>query len=456
MKRVLFAPTQPLPSEVVALAVGPFDVVDAGGAGQKRVPVRIITPRGRAAEAAAARSAAPEIVARLEQYTGIPYPWDKLDHMAVLDLPFGGTENAGLITYRDGVLIAPPDRDTPEWERSMRELMAHELSHQWFGNLVTQAWWDDVWLSEGFATWVGVQVSDMELPLFERGLAITRVRDVAMASDSPEKRPVRFEMHSRKETEDVYNNIIYVKGAAVLEMLEDWLGSEPFRRSVHRYLTDHQFGNATTADLARAIEQESGVNAGPVLFSFLDRPGTPLFRFSLTSDKTASKLEIEQGNPPWTAPLCFHAQGNGRRCDVVSTSHTELRLPGAPAWMWPNAYGSGYYRSLLTSALLEDLIGNGYNQLTAPERLALASDVEDLTNRGNLRAADVMRILQRLAGDREPLVSVHATNIALKLAVAAPETVRTQYAAWLKKTIGLTTISPEQAQSMEEFFREKK
>jgi alanyl aminopeptidase len=455
MKRVVFAPTQPLPSEVVALAVGPFDVVDAGAAGEKRIPVRIITPRGRAAEAAAARSPTPEIVAQLEQYTGIPYPWDKLDHLAVLDMPFGATENPGLITYRDRGLLAPPERDTPEWQRSMRGTMAHELAHQWFGNLVTQAWWDDVWLSEGFATWLGMKVSDMEFPPFERGLAITAVRDRMMAADSPKTRPVRLEMHSRKDTDDVYDDIVYQKGAAVLEMLEDWLGPEPFRRSLHRYLTHHQFGNATTTDLARAIQQESGVNASPVLFSFLDRPGAPLFRFSLASDEGASKLEIEQGDHPWTAPVCFHADSGERRCQVVNASQAEVRLPGRPAWMWPNAYGSGYYRSLLTPALLEALVRSGYNQLTKPERLALAGDVEALMSSGDLRAADVMKILPQVARDREPRVTARATAIALQLAVAAPEAVRAQYAAWLKKTMGLTVIAPEQAQSMEEFFREK-
>jgi len=455
MKRVVFAPTQPLPSEVVAFAIGPFDVVEAGVAGEKRIPVRIITPRGRAAEAAAARSATPEILARLEEYTGVPYPWDKLDHIAVLDMPFGATENPGLITYRDRGLLAPPDRDTPEWQRSMREVMAHELAHQWFGNLVTQAWWDDVWLSEGFATWLGVKISDMELPPFERRLAITAARNRMMAADSPRTRPVRLEMHSRKETDDVYDGIVYQKGAAVLEMLEDWVGPEPFRRSLHRYLADHRFDNAATTDLARAIRQETGVDAAPVLISFLDRPGAPVFRFSLASDKGASKLKIEQGDHPWTAPVCFHADSGERRCEVVNASRAEVSLPRRPVWMWPNAYGSAYYRSVLTSALLEALVRNGYDQLTKPERLALAGDVQDLTSSGDLRAADVMKILQRMARDREPRVSAHATAIALELAVAVPAAVRAQYAAWLKKTMGLTLIPPEQAQSIEEFFREK-
>ena len=140
MKRVEFKETQPLASEVVAFAVGPFDIVDAGVAGEKHIPVRIITPRGRASEAGPAKSATAELLPREEEYTGIAYPWDKLDHIAVLDLPFGATENPGLITYRDSQLLAPVAKDTPRRVRAMRGTMAHEMAHQWFGNLVTQAW----------------------------------------------------------------------------------------------------------------------------------------------------------------------------------------------------------------------------------------------------------------------------------------------------------------------------
>src|SRR3984885_9901448 len=140
MKRVEFKETQPLASEVVAFAVGPFDIVDAGVAGEKHIPVRIITPRGRASEAGPAKSATVELLPREEEYTGIAYPWDKLDHIDVLDLPFGATENPGLITYRDSDFLVSPAKDTPRRVAMLRKTMAHEMAHQWFGNLVTQAW----------------------------------------------------------------------------------------------------------------------------------------------------------------------------------------------------------------------------------------------------------------------------------------------------------------------------
>jgi cytosol alanyl aminopeptidase len=454
MKRVVFAPTQPLASEVVAFAVGPFDIVDAGVAGQKRIPVRIITPRGRGREAGPARAATAEILPRLEQYTGIPYPWDKLDYIAVLDMPWGATENPGLITFRDRELLAPPESDTPRRQRSMREAMAHELAHQWFGNLVTQAWWDDAWLSEGFATWLGTKISDLELPPFQRGLAATANRNRMIASDASQTRSVRLEMHSREEMNDVYDHVIYQKGSAILEMLEDWIGQEPFQRSLHRYLIEHQFGCATSADLAQAIRQEARVEAGPVLFGFLDRPSSPLFRFSLASTKGSAKLEIEQGDHPWTAPVCFRTGAAERRCEVVSASNSEISLDAAPAWLWPNAYGSGYYRSLLAPALLTALF-SGYNQLPEPERLALGGDLENLTGSGEIGAGDVMRILPRMVHDPEPSVAAHATGIALELALATPDAVRGKYSDWLKRTMGVSTPPPQQGQGIEEFLSDK-
>ncbi len=456
MKRVTFAKTQPLASEVIAFAVGPFDVVDAGVAGQKHIRVRIITPRGRADEAAAARVATPEILARLEDYTGIPYPWDKLDYIALLDMPFGATENPGLITYEDQLLLAPPKLDTPRRQRILRETMAHELSHQWFGNLVTQAWWDDVWLSEGFATWLGIKISDSEFPPFERGLTITEVRDKMIVSDSLQTRPVRLEMHSRKEINLVYDDIVYEKGASILEMLEDWLGAEPFRRSLHRYLTEHEFGTATSEDLAHAIKQETGKDVSTLLFGFLDRPGAPVLRISLISAEGATKIDVEQDAYPypWAVPVCFQLEGMGRRCKVVTGSHTELSLSRMPAWIFPNAYGSGYYKSSLKADLLDRLMQNGYRQLDGPERLALAGDLESLTGSGDVPAAVVMNILPRLASS-ETRVRSHAVDIALQLSLITPESVRGKYAAWLKKTMNLPPATPDQAKSVEEFFRDK-
>lgn len=458
MKRVTFAATKPLASEVVAFAVGPFDVVDAGIAGQRRIPVRIITPRGRATEATAARTVTPQILERLEQYTGIPYPWDKLDHLVGLNLPFGGIEDPGLIIYGDQFLLAPPNQETEQFKVSVRGIMTHEMAHQWFGNLVTQAWWDDVWLSEGFATWLTLKISDMDLPPFERHMSSSDMRDVLLLHDSPEGRPLRVEMHSRKDTEDVYNGLVYFKGACILEMLDDWLGPERLQRSLHRYLIDHQFATATSKDLALAIQQETGVEVGPVLFDFLDRPGAPVLRFSAASRGAAAALEVDQDGSPWTVPVCIHVDGGQRRCEQVSGPHAALALSPAPAWTWTNAYGSGYYRSVLAEDLLSPLMEKGYTFLEGPERLALIGDLEGLMVAGTLPAAEVMEVLPKFTDPRrdDPRIRAHSLAIALQLALASPEDIRGKYAEWLGKTMRLQQMKPEQGKSMEEFFQDKK
>ena len=385
MKRVVFKETQPLASEVVAFAVGPFDIVDAGVAGEKKIPVRIITPRGRASEAGPAKAATAELLPREEAYTGIAYPWDKLDHIAVIDLPFGATENPGLITYRDSGLLAPVAKDTPRRVRAMRGTMAHEMAHQWFGNLVTQAWWDDTWLAEGFATWMAAKITDMDLPENERGLSMVQARDRIMITDAKGKRPVRLEMHSRAETEDVYDGLVYQKGAATLKMVEDWVGADAFQRGIRNYLHEHAMGNGTTAGLEKDLEEATGVKVAPVMDGMLNRVGYPLMRFKLENGKLVAEQESADGGSAWTMPVCIHSESGQRRCDVVSAAHVEIQVEGASVgqgrrnfqtWIWTNAYGSGYYRSVLGEGMLDAVVGRGYSELSEPERLSLLVDVK--------------------------------------------------------------------------------
>jgi alanyl aminopeptidase len=452
MKKVAFASTRPLPSELVAFAVGPFDVVDAGTAGQKHVPVRILVPRGRRDEARAASLATPAILARLEQYTGIPYPWDKLDHVALVGSAYGATENPGLITYQDNLLLARPERDTPGRQRAMRGAMAHELAHQWFGNLVTQASWTDVWLSEGFATWMEAKIDDLELPPFARGVGTAAARSRTMAvDDSAQSRPVRLAMHSREEMKDVYNRIVYRKGEMILTMLEHWLGPAAFKRALQRYLREHSFATATTDDLASALQLEAGKDVAPVLHGLLDRAGVPVVGARI--DCTRVSLET----PAPALPVCLRWEGGGR-CVVLAPGQTQFQTgsQSCPAWVWTNASGTGYYRSLLTPEALGAIVRSGYDQLTAPERLALADDLGAMVAGGRFPAAAAMSFLGRMAVDREPNVVLAALRIAASLSTVIPADLRQKYAAWLQTVFDVKTPRPEQGESVREFFTDKK
>ncbi len=395
LKRVIFDETKPIATEVVAFGVGPFDVVEDGTAGRNHIPVRIIAPHGRGSEADGARGASKTIVERLEAYTGFPYMWDKLDHMALLDMPFGAIENPGLITYRDRVLLAPPRRDTAERRQAMRGTMAHELAHQWFGNLVTQRWWNDVWLSEGFASWLGGKISDLELPESQRGIAGVESRARIMNTDS---RPVRLEMHSRKEMGDIYSQIVYQKGAGVLRMVEHWLGEEPFQKGLQRYLKEHAYGSATTADLAAALKAESGVDVSGVFDSFLNQPGFPVVK--ATMDCAEKRIRVRQESSlKWRTPVCA-----GATCRVIAE---EGEIPIEECPVWPNAGGTGYYRVDLSD--WAGMLEKNWESLTAPERLAIAEDSARLPAQQQLAA------LPLLLRDRDSHVVAAGQKMAIKL-----------------------------------------
>ena len=467
MKRVAFAPTVPLPSYLVAFAVGPFDIVDAGRAGKNSVPVRIITPRGLAAGAAAARVATPQLLARLEEYTGIAYPFDKLDHLALIAGSFGAIENPGLITYRQRVLLVPGNDEARRL--SMRGTMAHELAHQWFGNLVTMSGWEDVWLSEGFATWMAAKMMDEEQAPERRKVQPVSARDRIMAADAVSgARKVREPMNSRAGMRQVYGRVVYQKGAAILEMLEQWLGEEAMRGGIRRYLTAHQFGSVTTADFASALSSVAGRDIHGVLDSFLNRAGVPLVTAELQCDgRAASRVTLRQdrylplGAPPdataWSLPVCMKLEGVAGQCVVLEGRETVVPLPVCPSWILANAGGSGYYRTLMRPSLF------AAGQATAAERLAFAEDVAALAMNGRLPAAQALAMLPGMAHDREPLVVMTAANLAGALAGIVPARLKGTYGRFVRSSLGtVPAAKPQPAEllrraqqkSLSEFLRQ--
>jgi alanyl aminopeptidase len=389
MKLVKFAPTQPLAAEVVAFCVGPFDVYEGAPAGHG-TPIRVISAKGQREQSKLAAQASVDVLPRLEAYTGIPYPYGKLDHVAVPEFKFGAVENPGMITYKASALLLSPTDNATEKSRRIRSLQAHEVGHQWFGDMVTQATWDDVWLSEGFATWFSAKVMDQEQPPSRKLLASVAARERIMATDAgPKTRPVRLEMHSRKDTDGVYSQIVYQKGAALLVMLDGWLGEDHVRDGLREYLKAHQFGNATTADLESSLS-----GSKPVLDSFLNQTGIPSIRAKCND----ANLVIEQTNTThnWTIPVCWRGEGIEKSCTVVS-DHAEIPIKSCPAWIYLNAGGSGYYRSESDPNL-------DVTKLTPAERLTL---VYDLRASKNITAP----ILKTLTTDPEPEIAKAATDV---------------------------------------------
>ena len=399
-KLVKFATTEPLPSELIAFAVGPFDVYDGGLAGHG-TPVRVITSTGRAAQGHAAAQATAEILPRLEAYTGIPYPFGKLDHLALPEGAFGAVENPGLITYRVRHLLAAPNQETAPVTRAIRALEAHELGHQWFGNLVTQANWNDVWLSEGFATWIASKMMDQEQPPERLHLSSIASRESLMAVDHPARaRPVRVGVTSRSGARDIYHRMVYEKGAAILMMLEGWLGEDRFRQGLGTYLEAHRFGIATTDDLSDALRAALGQDPARVLNTFLDTSGVPELHGQLLCDRqSAPRLRVAKSSPG-SVPVCWRADRVASSCTVLEGPSTEIAMPvgtACPAWFYLNSGGTGYYRSRWTR--LSEAPLKALPELSAAERLTLVYDLRRNKN-PSVRAA-----LVRLTSDPEPEIA---------------------------------------------------
>ena len=359
LKLIRFAETRPLPSYLVAFAVGPWTVLDLGSIGKNPTPMRIVVPRGRSREAAFAARAFPQLFAQEERWFDIAYAYGKLDQIAIPITVGFAMENVGLITYGASNLIARPDAVTPQFRRRVAVVGAHEMAHQWFGNLVTTAWWDDIWLNEAFATWFSEKMIDRWRPDYQRGAARVRSRAEAIEEDILESaRRIRQPIESRGDIRNAFDTITYQKGATVIGMFEAWLGEEPFRRGVRDYLESRRDGNATVDDFLGALTVASGKSVGPAFSTFLDQNGVPQIGVALQCSARGAALALSQtrltplGATPhagqrWQIPVCVRYGAGDRStqaCTLLAEAVATLPLQGGcPAYVVANAGGRGYY-----------------------------------------------------------------------------------------------------------------
>lgn len=424
-KRIEFEPTPPLPSYLLAFAVGPFEVVDAPPAGG--LPIRVITPRGRAADAAFAAGVAARIVERLEAYFDLPHPYAKLDSLA-LTVPgsFGAMENAGLVTYAASLLLARPGEVTPQFQRNHVSLAAHELAHQWFGNLVTMRWWDDLWLNESFASWLGDRITDELMPQWQWQLSLQQARARAMRTDRlASSRRVQQPVLTDDDMGSLWDSITYEKGQVVLAMFEQWLGPERFRDGVRRYMQKHAWGHASGDDfLAALATQDPALPAA--LRSFIAQPGLPRVTVALQCEGDTPRLQLGQGRllalagaapgaaaaeaPLWQIPLQVRTPGGLTRVLLDQRTMT-LPLPdrSCPAWVQANAGGQGYYRVNYAAPLRSPLwLQPGP---TPGEILAGLDDAGGLSEAGDLPLAEALALAEHFARHDHPLVAEQALEL---------------------------------------------
>jgi len=364
-RRVVFETTAPLPTYLVALAVGDFDVVDwapilPSAVRSRPIPLRGIAPKGKGAELAYALEHTAALLAILEDYFASPYPYAKLDLVAAAAHRSSGMENAGAIFYRQSRILIG---ETPSVYqlRGFASLHAHELAHNWFGNLVTPAWWDDLWLNEAFATWMADRVVHAWRPaeFDDRG----PVRDAgwAMRTDRlATARKIRQPIASNHDIAAAFDSNTYSKGGGVLSMIEQYIGAEAFRAGVRRYMARHRHGVATAEDFFAALSESARDPAATRAFrSFVEQPGAPLVSVDWSCEAGgAAEVTLAQsrslplgskGDPAgrWSIPLCLAYPEDGARhsrCLLLAETATRLQLPtsACPAWILPNTQGAAY------------------------------------------------------------------------------------------------------------------
>ncbi len=416
---VEFAPTRPLPSYLVAFAVGPYDVVDAGRS-KSGLPIHVYAMRGEAARVAVMVEVMPKIVDALEAWFGTKFPYDKLDLVPVPSLRGAAMENAGMIVadWRD--FETDPAHPSALARHDIVNLFGHETAHQWFGDLVTAAWWDDLWLNESFATWMEPKVEEAIDPSWHSVDEYVVMRNNAFNLDRlVSARKIRQPIVSAADIHNAFDAITYPKGGAVLRMFELAIGPDVFQRGIRAYLASHADGNATVVDLIASLEHAAGAPIGPALSTFVDQPGVPTLEMTLACGDGPPKLRITQhrdllaGSPapsspsvPWQVPVCVAFpradHSRGRSCTTLTGPSGELALDttGCPAWILPNA-ANGYYRSALAPALVTALRDLAWPQLTMPEKLIVLEDARAAALDGTLPVAVLGSLVPKMLETRD-------------------------------------------------------
>lgn len=400
-----FAATAPLPTYLLAMMVGPFAV--ASGAvpvtpqRDHPLPLRIISTKQNAAKLTFALENSKQIVAHLEDYFGQSFPYPKLDQITS-PVMGGAMENAGADLYQDTLLVLD-DGSSTSHKREFGMVVAHELSHQWFGDLVTPAWWDDIWLNESFANWMGYRIGNAWRPDLNVAAGALEEGFAAMGTDALlAGRPIHQSIEKNAQIDAAFDSITYGKGGHVVAMIAAFMGDTKFRDGVRGYMAAHRFGNATSAQFFAAMAQASGdPRILPAMQSFTDQQGVPLLtfsgadgRYSVTQSRYA-RLGTQAPAQTWGVPMCVR-RGDARVCQLLDTTSGTVQIGGSGALI-PNAGGTGYYRFELPRGEWDALIAQSAS-LTGGEGLALADSLRASFLAGRASAtqlAELARVMSK-------------------------------------------------------------
>ncbi|CAB4599423.1 unannotated protein [freshwater metagenome] len=420
---VSFADTMKMSTYLVAFIVGPLeatDVVDVDG-----TPLRVIFPKGKAHLTSYALEVGAFCLRHFTEYYGIPYPGDKLDLVAVPDFAFGAMENLGCVTFREVLLLVDPATTTQAELLNVTDVINHELAHMWFGDLVTMKWWNGIWLNEAFATFAEMLATDAFRPEWERWVTFGLSRSAAFDTDAlTNTRPIEYPVISPADAEGMFDILTYEKGAAVVRMLEQFLGEEAFRSGIRLYLQRHAYGTTETTDLWDAIEEATGEPVRRIMDTWIFQGGFPAISADLVNDGSTLRLTqhrfgyagdlgdgehtlaADDDTSMWAVPLIFSQRS---RTDGVITfervlldqQSMDIDLIEPVEWILVNTEGTGFYRARYSPDLRAALVAHAQNDLSPIERYGLIDDIWAGVLAGDLEAMDFIEAAEAFAHETD-------------------------------------------------------
>jgi aminopeptidase N len=409
---VHFETTPKMSTYLVALLVGDWKCVEGEEDG---IPLRVCSVPGKEQMGQYALEATKHILHYYDQYYGIKYPFGKLDQIAVPDFQAGAMENTGAITYRETALLIDPKTSSEQSRQRVASVIAHEMAHQWFGDLVTAKWWNDIWLNEGFATWMTQKPLKAWHPDWKMNLEEVQNSNTSMNIDSVlNTRPIRQAVESKGDINSLFDGIAYGKTAAVLLMLERYLGEDTFRSGVNSYLKAHAYGNATAEDFWGAMTAASKKPVDKMMPTFVTQPGVPFVdiksqcangKTQITASQRRFFVDPELFSKPseqlWQIPLCTESIGkDGKRsasnCELLTRKTQTFTQDGCAATVFPNAGGTGYYRYAFDKGNMSNLD----KVLEPSEIVSVVGNEWALVRSGRHSVGDYLAMLDSIKGVR--------------------------------------------------------
>jgi puromycin-sensitive aminopeptidase len=412
-RRVRFADTMTMSTYLVAVVIGPLDStdpIDVAG-----TPTRIVYPPGKGHLAAFGLEVADYSLRYLADYFDLPYPGDSMDLVAIPDFAFGAMENVGCVTFRETLLLADPNHATQGELQNVVDVIAHELAHMWFGNLVTMKWWNGIWLNEAFATFMELKITDAFRPDWERWVGFGLARSTAFDTDAlAATRPIEYPVVSPQDAEGMFDVLTYEKGAAVVRMLEQYLGEDRFRAGIRKYMATHRYSNTETTDLWDAIEEASGDPVRRIMDSWIFQGGHPIVSVSASDDGRVLHLAQERFSylpepdtdaATWAVPLQLR-YGTASGAIVTTTalldeSTMDITLDEPVTWVIVNAEGHGFYRVRWSAPLRAALATQAQAGLSDIERYSLVDDTWASVLAGSTPADEFLALADSFSGERD-------------------------------------------------------